>query len=239
MNPTAPSLIRWSGFAAVAAGVIFAGIQPIHPPDELSSVGTGGWAIITMLKYVMCFLFLIGLTGIYARQVSESGWLGLLGYLMFGLSWAVQSSFVFIEAFVLPLLSGAAPRFLESYLGVVNGDAGEMNIRPLPQIYALLVGITYTFGGGLFGIATLPRICPAAATRRFTRHRRSVDAVGCAPPARDPTAGGGADGDRCGVSRIRTVVRKTKGSDRTPVWLGLPACATTCRSLGVDRDRQG
>jgi hypothetical protein len=29
-----------------------------------------------------------------------------------------------------------------------------MNIRPLPQIYTLLVGITYMLGGGLFGIAT-------------------------------------------------------------------------------------
>ena len=41
MKITASSLIRWSGLAALVAGLIFAGIQPIHPPDVLSSVTTG------------------------------------------------------------------------------------------------------------------------------------------------------------------------------------------------------
>jgi hypothetical protein len=63
MKVTASSLIRWSGLAALVAGLIFAGIQPIHPPDVLSSVTTGAWAIIT-LKTVMCLLFLIGIAGI-------------------------------------------------------------------------------------------------------------------------------------------------------------------------------
>lgn len=34
------SLIRWAGLAAIGARIIFAGIQPIHPPDVLSSVTT-------------------------------------------------------------------------------------------------------------------------------------------------------------------------------------------------------
>jgi hypothetical protein len=62
MKVTASSLIRWSGLAALVAGLIFAGIQPIHPPDVLSSVTTGEWAIITTLKTAMCLLFLIGST---------------------------------------------------------------------------------------------------------------------------------------------------------------------------------
>src|SRR5215210_8667312 len=74
MKVTASSLIRWSGLAALVAGIIFAGIQPIHPPDVVASVTTGAWAIITPLKTAMCLLFLIGITGIYARQVNEAGW---------------------------------------------------------------------------------------------------------------------------------------------------------------------
>ena len=31
MNVNPSTLIRWSGLAAVVAGIIFAGIQPIHP----------------------------------------------------------------------------------------------------------------------------------------------------------------------------------------------------------------
>jgi len=66
---TAANVIRWSGLAAVVGGLIFAGIQPIHPPDEVASVTTSAWAIITTLKTAMCLLFLLGITGIYARQV--------------------------------------------------------------------------------------------------------------------------------------------------------------------------
>ncbi len=73
MKITASSLIRWAGLSAMAAGIIFAGIQPIHPPDVLSSVTTGAWAIITTLKTVMCLLFLFGIAGLYARQVERPG----------------------------------------------------------------------------------------------------------------------------------------------------------------------
>src|SRR3954451_9691822 len=158
MKPTASGLIRCAGLAALTAGIIFAGIQPVHPPDEASSVTSRAWAIITLLKFVMCFLFLVGITGIYARQAQQSGWLGLLGYLVFSLSWATQSGFVFVEAFVLPVLSTAAPAFVDSYLGVVYGRPGAMNIGQLPKIYSMLVGVPYTTGGLLFGIATF-RAC--------------------------------------------------------------------------------
>jgi hypothetical protein len=163
---TASKLIRLTGLAAMAAGIIFAVIQPIHPPDVLASVTTSAWAIITAFKFAMCFFFLLGIAGLYARQVEESGWLGLAGYLVFSLSWAVQSGFVFIEVFVLPVLASAAPQFVETLLGVVNGQPGSMNIGALPAVYNLLVGIPYMLGGVLFGIAmfrarVLPRL-PAA-----------------------------------------------------------------------------
>jgi hypothetical protein len=160
MKITAAKLIRWSGLSAMAAGIIFAGIQPIHPPDVLASVTTGTWAIIISLKLAMCFFFLLGITGLYARQVEESGWLGLAGYLLFSLSWALQTGFVFAEVFILPLLATAAPNFVESYLGVVNGSPGEMNIGALVPAYAV-VGILYMLGGLVFGIATFrARVLP-------------------------------------------------------------------------------
>src|SRR5918995_5989540 len=91
LKVTASSLIRWSGLAALVAGIIFAGIQPIHPPDVLSSVTTGAWTIIISLKFAMCLLFLIGITGIYARQVNEAGWLGLAGFLLLIVCWWLQT----------------------------------------------------------------------------------------------------------------------------------------------------
>jgi hypothetical protein len=155
MKITASSLIRWCGLAALVAGLIFAGIQPIHPPDVLSSVTTGAWTIIISLKFAMCLLFLIGITGIYARQVEEAGWLGLAGFLLLILCWWLQTGYVFTDLFILPVLANAAPQFAQSFLGIVNpGSPVEMNIGALPAAYGLL-GILYMLGGLLFGIATL------------------------------------------------------------------------------------
>jgi len=156
MKITASSLIRWAGLAALVAGIIFAGIQPIHPPDVLSSVTTSAWAIITTLKTVMCLLFLIGITGLYARQVERAGWLGLAGFLLLTLSWWLQTAFVFAEAYILPPLATTAPMFVDGTLGTLAaGRASEVNLGALPALYNLGVGIPYMLGGLLFGIATL------------------------------------------------------------------------------------
>lgn len=153
MTITASSLIRWAGLSAVVAGIIYAGIQPIHPPDVLASVNTIAWGIITPVKTVMALLFLLGITGLYARQVKETAWLGLAGFLLFGLSWALNLAFIFAEAFIMPPLASAAPKFVEGFFGIVNGHPTLMNLGLLPAIYAL-VGVLYLLGGLLFGIAT-------------------------------------------------------------------------------------
>jgi hypothetical protein len=136
----------------MVGGIIFATIQPIHPADVVESVTTGFWAVIISLKFAMCFLFLVGITGIYARQIEESGWLGLVGFLLFSLSWFVQTGFVFTELFVLPPLAPTTPQFVVSALGVANGVPGEMNIGAFVPTYNV-VGLTYLLGGILFGVA--------------------------------------------------------------------------------------
>jgi hypothetical protein len=150
---TASKLIRWTGLSTIVAGIIFAGIQPIHPPDVVASVTTSAWALITSLKTVMCLLLLLGIVGLYARQVKESGWLGLAGFLLFGLSWAIQTAFVFAEAFIMPPLANAAPKFVDGFLGASYGRASEADLGALPLLYGLIVGGGYMLGGLLFGTA--------------------------------------------------------------------------------------
>jgi hypothetical protein len=155
MKMTTANLIRWAGLAAMAAGIIFAGIQPIHPADELASVTTGAWAIITSFKAAMCLLFLLGIVGIYARQVNKAGWLGLAGFLLLIVSWWLQTAFVFAEAFIFPVLATTAPQFVDGALGTIaRGQASDVNLGALPMIYSLGVGVPYMLGGLLFGIAT-------------------------------------------------------------------------------------
>ncbi len=154
MKPTAPKLIRWSGLAAMAAGIIFVIIQPIHPPDVVASVTTGRWAIVHSLGVAMSLLGLLGIAGLYARQVEEAGWLGLAGYLLFSLFWALQAPYGFAEAFFLPQLTTAAPEVVQGWLAIIVGGAEGMNLGALATVYQV-AGLLYILGGLLFGIATL------------------------------------------------------------------------------------
>ena len=153
MRITAPKLIRWAGLSAMVAGIIFAVIQPIHPADVVSSVTTDAWAIITSLKTVMCLLLLVDIAGIYARQVKEAGWLGLAGFLLFALGWAIITAFVFVETVIMPPLASVAPKFVDGFLGVAASRASEVDLGAIPALF-VLSGILYMLGGLVFGIAT-------------------------------------------------------------------------------------
>lgn len=153
MKTTTTNVIRWAGLAAIAAGSLFIGIQAIHPIDVLASVSTGRWEIVHFMGVAMCLFSLAGITGIYARQVEEAGWLGLVGFVVAGLFWALTMCFQFVEAFMSPVLATAAPKFVEGFLGIITGHAGEIDLGLLPTVYSV-TGILYIASGLLFGIAT-------------------------------------------------------------------------------------
>jgi len=154
MKPTAANLIRWAGLAAMGTGILYIAIQAIHPLDVFSSVTTAQWAITHYLSIVMDMLGILGMAGLYARQVEKSGWLGLSGYLLFSLFWALSMAFHFIEAFIEPVVANVAPKFVEGVLGVVNSVPSEMNLGALPAVYMLAGIVGYVLGGLLFGLAT-------------------------------------------------------------------------------------
>ena len=217
---TAPRVIRWAGLSAMAAGIIFVVTQPIHPPEILSSVSTPRWAIVHIFSTAMCFLALLGITGLYARQVKEAGWLGLAGYLLFSLFWLLQAPYVFAEAFILPHLTTAAPKFEQGWLAIAGGPAGGMSLGALATVYQI-VGLLYILGGLLFGIATLragilsrwaavllivaPLVAPVAGLLPGELHRIAAVPMGIAlawlgyalwserrEQASDPVPGGGS-----------------------------------------------
>jgi len=153
MKITTSKVIRWAGLAAMGAGMLYIAVQTIHPLDVLSSVTTTQWAVTHYLSIAMDILALLGITGIYARQVEKAGWLGLAGYLVFSLFWALALVFHFAEAFISPVLATESPKFVEGFLGIITSAPSEINLGGLPAVYAL-AGIAYLLGGLLFGIAT-------------------------------------------------------------------------------------
>jgi hypothetical protein len=161
MKITTSKLIRWAGLSAMVAGIFFVLVGLFHPLNTLSSVSTARWGIVHILATAMGFFGLLGLTGIYARQVEESGGLGLAGYILLSLWLLNLSHFTFIEVFVLPPLVTQAPNVVESVLGIFTKSAGEINLGALSTIYDLNGFIGYMIGGVLFGIATFrARILP-------------------------------------------------------------------------------
>jgi hypothetical protein len=121
MKPTASKLIRWAGLAALVAGICVVVLGLLHPPNVLSSVPTTQWAVVHVLALAMSLFGLLGIMGLYARQVEAVGWLGLAGFLLLSLWLVLILPFTFFEVFFLPLLATEAPRFGEGFLGIFTG----------------------------------------------------------------------------------------------------------------------
>ncbi|HEX3050880.1 MAG TPA: hypothetical protein VHP83_09520 [Aggregatilineaceae bacterium] len=153
MKITAANLIRWAGLSAMVAGLFYVIEGLFHPPNVLASVTTTRWAIVHVLEGAMTFFGLIGITGLYARQAEKSGWLGLVGYILFSLWLVFVTGFLFFEAFILPQLATEAPAFAEGFLGMFTGSASEVDLGVLPVLWMLTAPL-YIFGGLLFGLAT-------------------------------------------------------------------------------------
>src|SRR5688500_19906593 len=105
MTITSTTLTRSAGVAAVAAGVLFIGVQINHPHSDVTAVTTTEWAVRNSFKVLMAALALAGITGMYLRQRKQIGLLGLVGYLLFGAGYLTLMSVAFFSAYVLPSIA--------------------------------------------------------------------------------------------------------------------------------------
>ena len=171
MKITASSLIRWAGLSALVAGICFVVLGLLHPPNVLSSVSTTRWTIVHSLAIAMSVFGLLGMIGLYARQVKEAGWLGLAGFLLLSFWLMLVLPFTFFEVFFLPVLATEAPTFAEGFLGILTGAASEINFGVLPALWQLST-VLLLLGGLVFGIATF-------RAHVLSRWAAGVLAVGC------------------------------------------------------------
>ena len=152
MTITPTTLTRAAGVAAAAAGLIFIGVQINHPPMEVASVTTTEWAVRNSAKVVMAGLALAGLTGMYLRQVRETGVLGLVGYLLSGVAYLLITSTSFMAAYALPELAGRDPRYVDQVLSVATGRGSIGDIGILQTAFTVQ-NLSYLAAGLVFGIA--------------------------------------------------------------------------------------
>lgn len=152
MTITTTGLTRAAGLSAAAAGLIFIAVQINHPPMDATSVATTEWVVRNSAKVLMGALALVGITGMYLRQVRQAGLLGLIGYLLFGAGYLLMFSTEVISAYVLPGLVDLAPGYVNDILVAAAGGTPVGDIGAMATVLAV-TGIGYMVGGLIFGIA--------------------------------------------------------------------------------------
>lgn len=152
MTITTTTLTRAAGLCAVAAGLLFIGVQINHPPVDLALVTTTEWIIRQSMKVAMAVLALLGITGMYLSQVKKTGALGLLGYLTFGTGYLSMLTVEVAGLVILPAIARSAPGYVGDILAVATGGVAVGDIGLL-QPLNLLAGLGYMAGGLVFGIA--------------------------------------------------------------------------------------
>ncbi len=152
MTITPTTLTRASGLCAVAAGLLFIGVQIGHPNLNADLVTTTEWTVRQSAKVLMAVLSLVGITGMYLRQVRQTGVLGLLGYALFGVGYLIMFSVEVIGVVVLPALANSEPGYVNDVLAVASGGHAVGDIGLMLPLN-LAAAFTYLGGGLLFGIA--------------------------------------------------------------------------------------
>ena len=150
---TASTLMRLAGLSAMLAGLCFLVIGMFHPVNVPSSVTTATWVNVHIFATALGFFGLFGMVGLYARQAEESGWLGLVGFLLFSAWMTLVTGFSFVEAFILPRLATESPAFVAGLLGMFSSIPSPVDLGILPTLWNIS-GPMYIFGPLLFGIAT-------------------------------------------------------------------------------------
>jgi hypothetical protein len=186
MTTTPSTLMRWAGLSALLAGLCYLLVGIFHPANVPASVTTSRWEIVHIVACAMSFFGLLGLAGLYARQATRAGWLGLAGYVLLSLWFVVVMGFSFVEAFILPHVATASPGLVQAWMGMFNGPAGTFNLGALPTIWTLSAPV-YILGGVLFGIATFrARVLPRWAGALLAASTLLAPAAAALPNASQP-----------------------------------------------------
>jgi hypothetical protein len=208
---TAPSLIRWAGLSAVVAGICFVVLGLLHPPNVLSSVTTTRWAIVHSLALAMSLFGLLGIMGLYARQVKEAGWLGLAGFLLLSLWLVLVLPFIFFEVFILPLLANRGADVCGGLPGDLHRGRQRDKLRSPRSAMDAIRGPASARRPGVWHRDS-PRRHPVALGGRSACRRGGVGPRVCAASARARAASSGADRGRSGLAGLRALVRTARAS---------------------------
>jgi hypothetical protein len=137
------NLIRWSGLIAILGGILFPVAAFIHPNGEdLAAVNMPNWVPAHLLGFVSVTLMHLSLIGLYARQVEQAGWLGLVGFILAFVGSAFAIVIQYVTSVLIPLIAAQAPALFDQAM------------TP-PKFAPPLFVLGFILGHFLFGLATI------------------------------------------------------------------------------------
>lgn len=182
---TASTLMRLAGISAMVTGLCFLVIGVFHPVNEPSAVNAT-WVNVHIFATALGFFGLFGMAGLYTRQVEESGWLGLAGFLLFTVWMTLVCGFSFVEAFILPKLATESPAFVAGFLGMLSGAPSSIDLGIIPTLWNISTPM-FILGPVLFGIATFrARVLPRWAGALLALNVVLVPLGALVPPEHQP-----------------------------------------------------
>ncbi|HET7398964.1 MAG TPA: hypothetical protein VFJ94_10625 [Intrasporangium sp.] len=152
MSITPTKLTRAAGLSAVVAGGLFIAVQINHPHMDVTFATTTEYTVRQTAKVLMSALSLVGITGMYLRQVKQTGALGLLGYVLFGAGYLVMLGVELVGAVVLPSIAHSAPGYVRDVLAVATNGTATGDIGLMKTAISVM-GVGFLGGGLIFGIA--------------------------------------------------------------------------------------
>ena len=162
--------MRLAGVSAIVTGLSIIVIGMFHPLNISSAVTTATWVNVHIFATALGFFGLFGMAGLYARQVEESGWLGLIGFLLFSAWMTLVCGFSFVEAFILPRLVTKSPAFVAGLMGMFTSIPSAIDLGILPTLWNISGFFIYP---GTLAVwhRYVPCSRPATLGGRFTRPR--------------------------------------------------------------------
>lgn len=153
MTLTTTKLTRAAGIAAVVGGLLYVGVQINHPHLDLDLVSSAEWQVRQGMKTLFAALSVAGITGMYLRQVKQTGLLGLIGYLVLASGFLLMFATEVIGLVVIPTIAATSPGYVTDVLAVAVPGGHAVGDLGLFKVLGDLTGIAYLGGGLLFGIA--------------------------------------------------------------------------------------
>ena len=152
MTITLSRLTAGAGVCAALAGAIFVGVQINHPPADVHHIVTTEMLIRESAKVVMAALALAGITGMFLRNRSRFGVMGLIGYVLLSVGYLSMFASECIVGYVLPVVARTDPGYTQAVIDSAVGHHPQVDIGHVQQLF-MTMGMGYSIGGLLFGIA--------------------------------------------------------------------------------------